>query len=38
MSERQRAAAGDRRFDSVLAVHVGLFYREPERAHALVAP
>jgi ubiquinone/menaquinone biosynthesis C-methylase UbiE len=26
---------GDRRFDTVLAVRVGLFHREPERAHAL---
>lgn len=29
---------GDRRFDTVLAVRVGLFHREPERAQALVAP
>jgi hypothetical protein len=29
---------GDRRFDLVFAVRVGLFHREPERAHALVAP
>lgn len=27
---------GDRRFDKVFAVRVGLFHREPERAHALV--
>ena len=26
---------GDRRFDKVLAVRVGLFHREPARAHAL---
>jgi ubiquinone/menaquinone biosynthesis C-methylase UbiE len=26
---------GDRRFDVVFAVRVGLFHREPERAHAL---
>ncbi len=29
---------GERRFDVVFAVRVGLFHREPERAHALVAP
>jgi hypothetical protein len=29
---------GERRFDLVLAVRVGLFHREPERARALVAP
>lgn len=29
---------GERRFDVVLAVRVGLFHREPERARALVAP
>jgi ubiquinone/menaquinone biosynthesis C-methylase UbiE len=28
---------GDRRFDVVFAVRVGLFHREPERAHALAA-
>jgi ubiquinone/menaquinone biosynthesis C-methylase UbiE len=28
---------GDRRFDKVFAVRVGLFHREPERAHALAA-
>jgi ubiquinone/menaquinone biosynthesis C-methylase UbiE len=27
---------GDRRFDAILAVRVGLFQREPDRAHALV--
>ena len=26
---------GDRRFDRIFAVRVGLFHREPERAHAL---
>jgi cyclopropane fatty-acyl-phospholipid synthase-like methyltransferase len=26
---------GDRRFDAILAVRVGLFHREPERARAL---
>jgi cyclopropane fatty-acyl-phospholipid synthase-like methyltransferase len=29
---------GDRAFDVVLAVRVGLFHREPERARSLVAP
>jgi hypothetical protein len=29
---------GDRRFDLVFAVHVGLFHREPARARALVEP
>jgi hypothetical protein len=29
---------GDRRFDLIFAVRVGLFDREPERAHALVEP
>ncbi len=29
---------GDERFDLIFAVRVGLFHREPERAHALVAP
>ena len=29
---------GERRFDVVFAVRVGLFHREPERAHALVEP
>jgi ubiquinone/menaquinone biosynthesis C-methylase UbiE len=28
---------GDRRFDKILAVRVGLFHREPERAHELAA-
>ena len=28
---------GDRRFDKVLAVRVGLFHREPERVRGLVA-
>ena len=30
------ADLGERRFDKVFAVRVGLFHREPERAHALV--
>jgi ubiquinone/menaquinone biosynthesis C-methylase UbiE len=29
---------GDRRFDLVFAARVGLFHREPDRAHELVAP
>jgi ubiquinone/menaquinone biosynthesis C-methylase UbiE len=29
---------GDRRFDRVFAVRVGLFHREPERARRLVEP
>jgi ubiquinone/menaquinone biosynthesis C-methylase UbiE len=29
---------GERRFDKVLAVRVGLFHRDPERAHAFVEP
>lgn len=29
---------GDRRFDTIFAVRVGLFHREPERARAIVEP
>jgi ubiquinone/menaquinone biosynthesis C-methylase UbiE len=29
---------GDRRFDVIFAVRVGLFHREPKRANALVEP
>lgn len=29
---------GERRFDKVFAVRVGLFHRDPERAHRLVEP
>jgi ubiquinone/menaquinone biosynthesis C-methylase UbiE len=29
---------GDRRFDKVFAVRVGLFHRDPDPAHALVEP
>jgi ubiquinone/menaquinone biosynthesis C-methylase UbiE len=32
------ADLGDRRFDVVFAVRVGLFHREPQRATALVEP
>ena len=34
----ERLELGERRFDLIFAVRVGLFDREPERAHALVAP
>ncbi|MBA2331174.1 MAG: methyltransferase domain-containing protein [Actinobacteria bacterium] len=34
----EEADLGERRFDVVFAVRVGLFDREPERAHALVRP
>jgi len=29
---------GERRFDTILAVRVGLFHREPERARGLAEP
>jgi ubiquinone/menaquinone biosynthesis C-methylase UbiE len=29
---------GDRRFDVIFAVRIGIFHREPERARALVEP
>lgn len=29
---------GDRRFDLVFAVRVGLFHRDPDRAHSLLRP
>ncbi|WP_394621218.1 class I SAM-dependent methyltransferase [Lentzea sp. JNUCC 0626] len=32
------ANLGDRRFDVVFAVRVGLFHRDPTRAHSLLAP
>ncbi|HEX2182448.1 MAG TPA: class I SAM-dependent methyltransferase [Rubrobacteraceae bacterium] len=32
------AILGDRRFDKIFAVRVGLFHREPERARSLVEP
>jgi ubiquinone/menaquinone biosynthesis C-methylase UbiE len=38
VAELEALALGERRFDLVFAVRVGLFHREPERAHALVAP
>jgi ubiquinone/menaquinone biosynthesis C-methylase UbiE len=38
VGELEALDVGDRRFDLVFAVRVGLFHREPERAHDLVAP
>jgi ubiquinone/menaquinone biosynthesis C-methylase UbiE len=38
VAELERLELGDRRFDKVLAVRVGLFHREPARAHRLVEP
>jgi ubiquinone/menaquinone biosynthesis C-methylase UbiE len=38
VAELEDLALGERHFDLVLAVRVGLFHREPERARALVAP
>ena len=35
VGELETLDLGDRRFDLVFAVRVGLFHREPERAHAL---
>ena len=32
------ADLGDRRFDKIFAVRVGLFHREPQRARSLVEP
>jgi SAM-dependent methyltransferase len=37
VAELESLDLGRRRFDVVLAVRVGLFHREPERAHALAA-
>jgi ubiquinone/menaquinone biosynthesis C-methylase UbiE len=34
----ERLDLGDRRFDVIFAVRVGLFHREPERARALAEP
>jgi ubiquinone/menaquinone biosynthesis C-methylase UbiE len=36
--ELENLDLGNRRFDKVFAVRVGLFHREPERARALVEP
>lgn len=38
VAELERLDLGDRAFDVVLAVRVGLFHRQPERARALIAP
>jgi ubiquinone/menaquinone biosynthesis C-methylase UbiE len=38
VADIEDADLGDRRFDVVFAVRVGLFHREPARAHALVEP
>jgi ubiquinone/menaquinone biosynthesis C-methylase UbiE len=35
--ELEALELGERRFDRIFAVRVGLFHREPERAHALAA-
>ena len=38
VAELEQLDLGERRFDKVFAVRVGLFHREPERARALVEP
>jgi len=38
VAELEELDLGDARFDLVFAVRVGLFHRDAERAHALVAP
>jgi SAM-dependent methyltransferase len=38
VAELEALDLGDRRFDLIFAVRVGLFAREPDRARALVAP
>jgi ubiquinone/menaquinone biosynthesis C-methylase UbiE len=38
VAELEDLDLGDRRFDKVFAVRVGLFHREPDRARALVEP
>jgi ubiquinone/menaquinone biosynthesis C-methylase UbiE len=38
VAELEHLDLGERRFDKVFAVRVGLFHREPERARALIAP
>ena len=37
MASLEDVDLGDRRFDRIFAVRVGLFHREPERARALAA-
>ena len=38
VQELEHLDLGDRRFDLVLAVRVGLFHRDPDRARGLVEP
>ena len=38
VAELEDLRLGDRRFDLVFAVRVGLFHRDPERARSLVEP
>lgn len=38
VAELEHLDLGDRRFDLIFAVRVGLFHREPEQARALVDP
>jgi ubiquinone/menaquinone biosynthesis C-methylase UbiE len=38
VAELEHLELGERRFDKIFAVRVGLFHREPERARTLVAP
>jgi ubiquinone/menaquinone biosynthesis C-methylase UbiE len=38
VAELEDLNLGERRFDKIFAVRVGVFHREPGRAHALVKP
>jgi ubiquinone/menaquinone biosynthesis C-methylase UbiE len=38
LADLEHLDLGDRRFDVIFAVRVGIFHREPERARALVEP
>jgi len=38
VAELERLDLGERRFDTIFAVRVGLFHREPQRARELVDP
>ncbi len=38
VAELEHLDLGERRFDRIFAVRVGLFHRDPERARALVEP
>ena len=38
VAELEDLNLGERRFDKIFAVRVGVFHREPGRAHALVEP